>query len=168
MDRLLLERPEDAYEAEMLLDLAFAPGRHTLPSYQLREGVEPIRELCLIARDDYDVLVACIRYWPVKIGSEAWPALLLGPIAVHPVRQGEGLGAVLIAKTLDNATTQGWRRVILVGDEPYYNRFGFRRELARGLDYPGPVNHARILAKELVEGSMNDVRGAVNSWNLDP
>ena len=164
MFRLLQETPDDAWEVEALLDLAFAPGRSALSSYKLREGVEPVAELCTVARDEYDSVAGAIRYWPVQIGEERLPALLLGPVAVHPTRQGEGIGALLIMETLERARKLGWTRVILVGDEPYYRRFGFRRDLALGLDYPRPVNFNRLLARELVSGSMENVAGLVQRW----
>ena len=164
MFRLLPETPEDGYEVEMLLDLAFAPGRAALSSYQLRLGVAPVAELSTIVRDEFDVLAGAIRYWPVRIGESGWPALLLGPVAVHPTRQGEGLGGLLIMETLDRAREIGWTRAILVGDAPYYRRFGFTRELAIGLDFPKPVNIERLLAKELVEGAMKGVAGPVQRW----
>jgi predicted N-acetyltransferase YhbS len=165
MFRLLRERDQDDWEVEALYDLCFAPGRGALSSYQLREGVEPVADLCTVARDEYDTVAGAIRYWPVRIGDRNWAALLLGPVAVHPTRQGEGLGALLIVETLDLARGQGWERVILVGDEPYYRRFGFRRELALGLDYPRPVNFNRLLARELVPGAMNEVEGLVHRWH---
>jgi len=146
----------------MLLDLAFAPGRHALSSYTLREGVEPIHDLCLVARDEYDALVGAIRHWPVAIGEAALPALLLGPIAVHPTRQGEGLGALLMGETAERARALGWSRVVLVGDAPYYARFGFQRETAFGLSFPGPVNPDRLLARALIPGAMDGVTGMVH------
>lgn len=164
MFRLARETPADGDEVEMLYDLAFAPGRHALSSYQLREGVAPVAGLSRVARDEYDALVGAIRYWPVRIGAAGHAALLLGPVAVHPTRQGEGLGALLILATLEEARAQGWERVVLVGDEPYYRRFGFTRELARDLDFPKPVNMNRLLAKELVEGAMRGVSGLVRRW----
>jgi predicted N-acetyltransferase YhbS len=88
-------------------------------------------------------------------------------VAVHPTRQGEGLGAILIMETLEKAKTQGWERVILVGDEPYYRRFGFTRDLTRALDFPKPVNLERLLAKELVEGSFSKISGMVRRWSDD-
>jgi predicted N-acetyltransferase YhbS len=115
-----------------------------------------------VARDEYDVLAGAIRYWPVRV-SQA-PALLLGPVAVHPTRQGEGLGALLISESLHRALGLGWTRVILVGDEPYYRRFGFARETARALDYPPPTNPDRLLARELVPGAFEGVGGMVARW----
>lgn len=158
------ERPEDVPEVEMLLDTAFAPGRRGLSSYSLREGIAPVGSLCWLMRDEFDALAASIRYWPVRIGQRGDAALLLGPIAVHPTRQGEGLGRQLIVGTLERAVADGWVRVILVGDEPYYSRFGFRRTLAEALEYPRPVNTSRVLAKELVPGSMQNVTGPVRRW----
>jgi len=164
MFRLLPETPADSYEVEMLLDLAFAPGRTALSSYQLREGVAPIAELSTIVRDEFDSVAGAIRYWPVRIGEAGTPALLLGPIAIHPTRQGEGLGALLMVQTLARAQQLGWERVVLVGDEPYYRRFGFTREMAIDLDFPKPVNLNRLLAKELVEGAMRGIAGTVRRW----
>lgn len=149
----------------MLLDLAFAPGRGALSSYKLREGVAPIAELCRIARDEWNAVAGCIRYWPVRIGEAGAPALLLGPIAVHPTRQGEGIGARLMAETLDDAVGLGWSRVLLVGDEPYYQRFGFTRRTAEALDFPKPVNLSRLLARELTPGAFSGVTGLVRDWN---
>src|SRR5690554_1410344 len=81
------ERAEDWWEVEALYDLCFAPGREALSSYRLRDGVSPVAELCLCLRDEGGVLAAAIRYWPVLVGVR--PVLLLGPVAVHPTRQGE-------------------------------------------------------------------------------
>lgn len=164
MFRLMPETPAESDEVETLLDLAFAPGRHALSSYQLREGVAPLASLSRVARDEYDALAGAIRYWPVRIGAAGHPALLLGPVAVHPTRQGEGLGALLILETLQDARAAGWERVILIGDEPYYRRFGFTRATARSLEFPKPVNKNRLLAKELVEGAMRGVSGLVHRW----
>jgi len=167
MLRILPETPADSAEVEALYDLAFAPGRTALSAYQLREGVAPVEGLSFVARDEYGAVVGAIRYWPVRIGAAGDPALLLGPVAVHPTRQGEGIGALLILETLEAARRLGWERVILVGDEPYYRRFGFSHEKARALDFPKPVNPNRILAKELVEGCMRGVSGLVRRWSTE-
>lgn len=160
MTRLLPERPDDTPEVEYLYDLAFAPGRTALSSYRLRAG-PPVEGLSWMVRDDYDSLSAAIRYWPVRAGDS--PCLLLGPIAVHPTRQGEGLGGLLMRHTLALAPDLGWTRVILVGDPPYYTRFGFCRDLATGLEYPPPTNPDRLLALELVPGAMEGVAGPVTA-----
>jgi len=171
MFRILPETPGDSFEVEMLCDLAFAPGRTALSSYQLRQGVAPIAELSTIARDEFDAVVGAIRYWPVRIGpsrsTAGHAALLLGPVATHPTRQGEGLGALLIMDTLERARALGWTRVILVGDEPYYRRFGFTRQLAHRLKFPNHINLQRLLAKELVDGAMTGISGVVGRWSRD-
>jgi len=155
----------DWYEVEYLLDTCFAPGRTALSSYRLRDGIPPLAGLSLVARDEYDVLGASIRYWPIRIGTAGHAALLLGPIAVHPTRQGEGLGALLILESLTRAESLGWSRVILVGDAPYYKRFGFSREVAVNLDYPPPTNPDRLLGQELVPGAFDGVSGMVRRWD---
>jgi len=165
MFRLLRERPEDSYEVEMLYDLAFAPGRTALTSYKLREGILPIETLSSMARDEYDTLAGAIRYWPFRIGGDestpGAPALLLGPIAVHPTHQGEGLGALLMAQTMDRAAELGWKRIVLVGDEPYYAQFGFSARLGSRMNFPPPTNPARVLAKSLALGAWKGVSGDV-------
>jgi predicted N-acetyltransferase YhbS len=120
-----------------------------------------------VARDEYDVLAGAIRQWPVRIGVPGHPALLLGPVAVHPTHQGEGLGALLIGESLHRAEARGWTRVILVGDAPYYGRFGFTREAARALDYPPPTNPDRLLARALAPGAFDGVAGMVSRWTSE-
>ena len=150
------ETPADWWEVEALYDLCFAPGREALSSYRLRDGVAPVADLCLILRDE-NGLAAAIRYWPVQIaGAEV---LLLGPIAVHPVHQGEGLGGWLMRDSLSRAQAQGWDRVLLVGDAPYYSRFGFAR--LDGVILPPPTNPARVLGLELTPGAWAGITGAV-------
>ena len=163
--RLLRERPDDAAEVELLLDLAFGPGRTALSSYRLREAVPPVAELCTLVRDEYDALAGAIRYWPVRIGAAGAPALLLGPVAVHPTRQGEGIGALLMRETLADAAARGWARVVLVGDLPYYSRFGFSPELARALDFPPPYNPDRLLGKALSPDAFEGCSGLIRPWS---
>ena len=151
------ERSVDAAEVEALLDLCFAPGRTALSSYRLREGVSPIPGLCLVLRDGWDVVVGAIRFWPVRV--EQHPVLLLGPVAVHPTAQGEGLGGLLIREGLWRAESQGWERAMLVGDEPYYRRFGFHK--LDQVQMPPPTNPDRVLGLELVPGAWSGVQGAV-------
>jgi predicted N-acetyltransferase YhbS len=151
------ETKDDWWEVEALYDLCFAPGREALSSYRLRDGVDPVADLCLVARDEGGIIGGAIRYWPVQVGGAR--VLLLGPVAVHPTRQGEGLGGVLIRQSLDKAQALGWERALLVGDEPYYKRFGFMR--IDGLVMPPPTNPERVLARELVAGAWDGVRGEV-------
>lgn len=151
------ETPADEYEVEALYDLCFAPGRTALSSYRLRDGVPRVAELCLVLRDPAAILMAAIRFWPVRVGGQA--TLLLGPIAVHPTAQGEGLGGLLMRDSLTRARRTGWGRVLLVGDAPYYSRFGFSR--LDGVEMPPPTNPDRVLGLELREGAWAGVTGPV-------
>jgi predicted N-acetyltransferase YhbS len=161
------ELPKHAVAIESLLDTAFGADRQTKTAYRLRDGVAPIRELCLVALGHDDLgnerLKGTIRYWPVSIGGTT-PSLLLGPIAVDPALQGSGLGSRLIRMTLNMAAAAGHRSVLLVGDAPYYARFGFTRELTQSMQFPGPVNLDRFLGLELVPGALQGVSGMVGRW----
>lgn len=150
------ETPADEPEVEALYDLCFAPGRTALSSYRLRDGVPKVADLCLVLRAD-GILLAAIRFWPVRVAGR--PVLLLGPIAVHPTAQGEGLGGLLMRDSLARARKLGWGRVLLVGDAPYYGRFGFAK-LDRVV-MPPPTNPDRVLGLELRPGAWVDVAGAV-------
>ncbi len=159
MYQLETEQADDLWEVEALYDLCFAPGREALSSYRLRDGVTPVEGLCCVARDELGILAGAIRYWPVMIGS--FETLLLGPVAVHPTRQGEGLGGFLIEESLLRAENQ-WDRVLLVGDAPYYNRFGFVKR--DGVLMPPPTNPDRVLGRALQSHAWDDVIGTVRRW----
>lgn len=156
---LATETQQDWWEVEALYDLCFAPGRSALSSYRLREGVAPIAELCLTARDDAGILAGAVRNWPVRIGAHQ--VILLGPIAVHPTRQGEGVAAQLMQACLNRARNAGWERIMLVGDAPYYARFGFT-QLA-DVAMPPPTNPERVLGIALRSGGWNGVKGTVQA-----
>lgn len=151
------ETAADEYEVEALYDLCFAPGRTALSSYRLRDGVPRVPDLCLVLRDGSGVLLAAIRYWPARVGGHS--VLLLGPIAVHPIAQGEGLGGLLMRDSLTRAQRMGWGRVLLVGDAPYYSRFGFQR--LEGVEMPPPTNPDRVLGLELRAGAWVGIAGPV-------
>ena len=151
------EEPADWWEVEALYDLCFAPGRTALSSYRLRDDVPPVAQLCLCLWDESDALAGVIRYWPIRVGGQS--ALLLGPVAVHPTRQGEGLAGLLIRESLKRARAAGWARVMLVGDYPYYLRFGF--EKLEGVQMPPPTNPDRVLGLSLTPGAWTGVSGMV-------
>ncbi|MTH79523.1 GNAT family N-acetyltransferase [Paracoccus aestuariivivens] len=157
MYELCPESPNDTPEVEALLDLCFAPGRTALSSYRLRDGVPAVGALCLVLRDGSGVLLGAIRYWPVRVGGK--PVLLLGPVAVHPTTQGEGLGGLLMRESLGRAKELGWERAMLVGDLPYYRRFGFAK--LDDVEMPPPTNPDRVLGYELVEGAWDGITGPV-------
>lgn len=154
---LAAEAPEDLWEVEALYDTCFAPGRTALSSYRLREGVPPVAGLSMVARDELGILAGAIRFWPVLVGGHQ--ALLLGPVAVHPTRQGEGLGGLLIETSLAQAGPRGWDRVMLVGDAPYYCRYGFTR--LEDVIMPPPTNPDRVLGRALSEAAWDGITGEV-------
>jgi predicted N-acetyltransferase YhbS len=158
--KLARETPADWWEVEALYDLCFAPGREALSSYRLRDDVDPVDGLSTTARDADGILAGAIRFWPVHVGRH--DALLLGPVAVHPTRQGEGLGGLLISHSLGLAREQGWSRALLVGDAPYYGRFGFER--LEGVEMPPPTNPDRVLGYELAPDGWHGVTGKVRRW----
>jgi predicted N-acetyltransferase YhbS len=147
------ETEGDRWGVEALYDLCFAPGRKALSSYRLRDEVPPVPAFCRVISEDDGEIGGAIRCWPIRI--EDHDALLLGPVAVHPTRQGEGLGGLMIRDVLERAAPAGWPRVLLVGDAPYYERFGFRR--LNGVVMPPPTNPDRVLGY----GPWAGVRGRV-------
>ena len=152
------ERPGDAPAIEKLYERTFGPGRFARSAYRLREKNQHKRELSFTARVG-TLLVGSVRLTPVRIGTT--PALLLGPLTVEPPFRGHGIGSKLIGASLKAAEKAGARLVLLVGDEPYYGRMGFKK-VARGrLTLPGPVDPDRVLVAELVAGAFDGVEGAV-------
>ena len=154
-------QPEDLPLVEALLDLTFGMTRRIKTSYRLREGSAPEPGLSLVVPDDALGVAGAISFWPLCIGSAGTPALLLGPLAVHPERQGLGIGLALMREGLRRAKAMGHKLVILVGDEPYYAKLGFRKLPRDLLQMPGPNNPDRFLYLELVPGALQGVAGLV-------
>lgn len=151
--------PEDHDSIEHLLDLSFGSGRHTKTSYRLREGNRAVPGLSLVTRDPGAGISGTISFWPLAIGEQETPALLLGPLAVHPDRQSLGIGLKLMREGLARAKAQVHALVLLVGDEPYYAKAGFHK-LPKGLvSLPGPIDPERFLYLELQPGALNGVSG---------
>jgi predicted N-acetyltransferase YhbS len=146
---------------EHLLDLSFGSDRHVKTSYRLREGNKAVAGLSLVVRDPGIGISGTISFWPLAIGVLQSPALLLGPLAVHPDRQGLGIGLKLMREGLARAKAQGHALVLLVGDEPYYAKVGFRRLPSGLIALPGPVNPDRFLYLELKPGVLAGVSGLV-------
>jgi predicted N-acetyltransferase YhbS len=151
------ERLDDWWEVEALYDTCFAPGRTALSSYRLRDGVDPIDRLCIVARDGDGQIAGAIRNWPVRVAGKE--VVLLGPVAVHPVHQGEGIAALLIWRCLEVAAKDGCPRIMLVGDAPYYSRFGFLP--LTDVIMPPPTNPDRVLGIALRKGGWDGVTGRV-------
>ena len=148
----------DVVARETLLDMAFGDARFEKTSERLREGRKPARGLGLSASHDGD-LVGTIRLWNISAGSVG-AGLLLGPLAVDAERRNLGIGAKLMREALWRAARTGHRFVLLVGDLPYYQRFGFEPAPA-GLDLPGPVDRARFLSFEIIPGALASASGVV-------
>jgi predicted N-acetyltransferase YhbS len=154
------ELPMDHDAIERLHERAFGPGRFARTAFRLREGSPPLPDLSFTALVG-TLLVGSVRMTPVQAG--AVPALVLGPLTVEPAFEGRGIGAALMERSIAAAKAKGHRLVLLVGDEPYYSRFGFKRIPPRQLELPGPVNPERFLAMELVPGSLGEAKGAVTT-----
>ena len=154
-----LERGGDAAAIASLLDDAFGPERHRKTAQRLREGQAPV--LSLVARED-DRLIGTLRFWSVRIGRRH-RALLLGPVAVDKTHRSRGIGAWLINTGLARVRAMGHRAVILVGDAPYYGRFGFSTASTEGMTLPGPVDRARFLGLELENGALAGVSGRITA-----
>ena len=154
------ERPMDASAREALLDEAFGDDRFAKTCQRLRDGRLPAAGLALVARDAGET-VGTLRCWSVDAGGR--PALLLGPVAVARSHRCMGIGSALMREALWRAAMRGHKAVLLVGDAPYYARFGFEASLTRDLDLPGPVERERFLAFEIAPGALEGARGAVRA-----
>ncbi|MCA3563276.1 MAG: N-acetyltransferase [Methylocystis sp.] len=152
------EAPADMAGREALLEAALGPARHRKTSARLRAGRLPAEGLAFTAHDGIHV-VGTIRLWHIIAGGV--PALLLGPLAVAKSHEGQGLGSRLMRRALAEAAFRGHAAVILVGDAPYYQRFGFSRSLTENLILPGPVEPDRFLGLELKPGALSDACGLV-------
>jgi predicted N-acetyltransferase YhbS len=153
------EAMRDVNAREALLDTCLGPDRLEKTSERLREGRLPAEGLALVVEQE-GVLIGTVRLWHVTAGP-CRPALLLGPLAVDPARQGLGIGSRLMREALTRAADLGYGAVLLVGDAPYYERFGFSGKFTAGLRLPGPVETGRFLGRELVSRALEGARGRV-------
>ncbi|MFE1598555.1 GNAT family N-acetyltransferase [Methylobacterium sp. ID0610] len=153
-----LERAGDSDAVDRLHERAFGPGRYARTAFRLREGVPHLPDLSFTAVVG-TLLVGSVRVSPVRAGGA--PALVLGPLTVDPAFGSRGIGGALMSASIEAARAGGHRLVLLVGDAPYYARFGFRPVPPRRLTLPGPVDPARFLLLELHEGAFDGVAGAV-------
>jgi predicted N-acetyltransferase YhbS len=158
---LVPEAPEHKADIEGLLDEAFGLARLAKTSYRLREREVPVEGLSQVAIEPGRGLVGCISFWRVHVGGDGPATLLLGPLAVAGDRRGVGIGRALMKDGIARARKMGFALVILVGDEPYYGRVGFRKVPEDRLILPGPVDPDRLLYLELEDGAMAKARGLV-------
>jgi predicted N-acetyltransferase YhbS len=154
------ETAEDASAIERLNARTFGPGRFAKSAYRLREEAAHIPELSFTARVG-TLMVGSVRLSPIVIGSTK--ALLLGPLTIEPPFRDRGIGQKLIERSLEEAKRKGHRLVVLVGDEPYYGRTGFKQVAKGRITMPGPVDPERLLVAELAPGAFDGVTGAIRA-----
>ena len=160
---ILPEKPNDADAIERLHERTFGPGRFVLSAYRLREHVDHLLDLSFTARIG-TLLVGSVRQLPICIGDTQ--ALMLGPLTVEPPFRKRGVGRALLDRALADANKGGHRLIVLVGDEPYYSRVGFKAVPKGLMTMPGPVDYSRLLVAELVDGAFNNVSGAIRpDWS---
>ena len=156
------ETDGDAPVLSQLAAEAFGPGRFTRSAYRVREGVAPVAGLSLCGVLN-GRLVGGIRFTAIRIGDKEG-GVLLGPLIVGPAATGRGFGKALVEEGLARARAANFSLVLLVGDMPYYGRFGFTPVMPGQIALPGPVDPARLLALELVTGAMEGAAGAVKGY----
>ena len=161
---ILAETANDAQAIERLHERTFGPGRFVLSAYRLREHVDHLLDLSFTARIG-TLLVGSVRQLPILVGDTR--ALLLGPLTVEPPFRSRGVGRMLLDRALKGARTKGHRLVLLVGDEAYYSRVGFKAVPKGRATMPGPVDYSRLLVAELADGAFTGVSGAIRpDWSL--
>lgn len=154
------ERPDDTEAREALLDEAFGDSRFRKSSQRLRDGRLPAAGLSFVAAERGRV-IGTARLWDINCGGR--PALLLGPVAVAAGCRSRGIGAGLVQRAVTEARRRGHGAIILVGDAPYYGRFGFSAEKTGGLKLPGPFEQHRLLARELIAGALDRANGIIRA-----
>jgi predicted N-acetyltransferase YhbS len=160
---ILAETANDAQIIERLHARTFGPGRYVLSAYRLREHVDHLLDLSFTARIG-TLLVGSVRQLPVCIDDT--PALLLGPLTVEPPFRSRGVGRALLDRAINDARKAGHRLIVLVGDEPYYSRVGFRQIPKGTVTMPGPVDQRRLLVLELVDGAAAGIAGKIRpDWD---
>ena len=157
------ETDADVAAREALLDRAMGPGRKRKSSEKLRRGRRPSEGLAFVARDAAGAVAGTVRLWDVALGEGGRPALLLGPLAVDPALKNAGLGSALMRHAIAEAARLGHAAILLVGDAPYYARFGFSADRTGALAMPGPYERHRFLALELRPGALEGAEGVLKA-----
>jgi len=155
---ILPETKGDALAIERLHERTFGPGRYARSAYRIREGRGHMLDLSFTASIG-TLLVGSLRLTPICIGET--PALLLGPLTVEPPFRERGVGTALIERALRDAKAAGHQLVVLVGDEPFYGKNGFKRIPKGQVKLPGPVDPARLLVAELAPGAFEGIGGMI-------
>ena len=160
---ILAETAGDDAAIERLHERTFGPGRYARTAFRIREGIGHRLDLSFTVWIG-TLLVGSVRLSSIRIGPTR--ALLLGPLTVEPPFRSHGIGRSLIERSLDSARAAGYRLVVLVGDVPYYGRFGFKPIPKRQVTMPGPVDPARLLVAELEDGAFAGVAGLIRpDWD---
>jgi predicted N-acetyltransferase YhbS len=160
---ILPETPAETAEIERLHERTFGPGRYAKTAYRIREGGSHNLSLSFTARIG-TLLVGSVWLSTIRIGETR--ALLLGPLTVEPPFRDRGIGLRLMERAMEEARQQGHKLVVLVGDEPYYQRAGFKRIPKGRVTFPGPVDPQRLLIAELTDGAFEGVSGQVKpEWD---
>jgi predicted N-acetyltransferase YhbS len=152
------EKVSDVVAREALLDACFGENRHARTCQRLRDGRAPADGLALSAVSR-GKLIGTLRLWHVSAGGV--PALVLGPLAVGSAFRKLGVGAALMDHALAAARARGHRAVLLLGDAPYYGRFGFSVEKTGELMLPGAYEQERLLGIELAPGALDGAWGMI-------
>jgi predicted N-acetyltransferase YhbS len=160
---IVAETATDIAAREALLDEAMGPKRRKKSSEKLRRGRRPSEGLAFVARDASGGVAGTVRLWDVTLGEGGPAALLLGPLAVDPSLKSAGIGSALMRHAIAEAARLGHAAILLVGDAPYYGRFGFSAARTGSLAMPGPYERHRLLALELVEGALDGVHGTLKA-----
>jgi predicted N-acetyltransferase YhbS len=155
------EQPGDVMAREALLDRAMGPKRKKKSSEKLRRGRKPSEGLAFVARDEFGSVVGTVRLWDVA--ADGTRALLLGPLAVDPSQKSAGIGSALMRHAIAEARRLGHGAILLVGDAPYYSRFGFSAQKTDRLAMPGPYEKHRFLALETIEGALDGAEGVLRA-----
>lgn len=149
MIQIVPANPADTPEIEVLLDAGFGPARRNRTAYRLRDTVAPLPALSLAARAG-DALVGSLQCWPLQLRSLSGavvPLTLLGPLVTAAAWQGQGIASRLMTTALATADAEGAPPILLIGDAPFYSRFGFSAAATAGWHLPGPVDRARLLLR---------------------
>ena len=159
---IFAETHAHAAEREALLDRAMGLKWKKKSSQKLRRGRRPSEGLAFVAHDaSSGAIIGTVRLWDVSAGANVPGALLLGPLAVDPSLKSAGIGKALMSHAISEARRLGHRAILLVGDAPYYARFGFSADKTGQLSMPGPYERHRFLALELVPGALDNAAGTL-------
>ena len=148
MFQILPAASADTQRIDDLLDAGFGPARRNRTAYRLRDNVAALPALSFVACDE-GTLVGSLQCWPLLLRSLSGacaPLILLGPVVTAADRQGQGVATRLMRTALAAADASDAPPILLIGDAPFYGRFGFAPAGAEW-QLPGPVDRTRLLLR---------------------